>query len=55
MLEVEHIEAWRGQEVHDTHGESLGKLDEVFFDARTGEPLLLSIKSGLLGRHYGLV
>lgn len=55
MLEAEHIEDWRGQEVHDTHGESLGKLDEVFFDARTGVPVLVSIKSGLLGRHSSLV
>jgi len=55
VIGVEHIEAWRGQPVIDPDGEQLGKLDEVFFDAASGTPLLISVKSGLLGRKSTLV
>jgi PRC-barrel domain len=55
VITVEHIEAWRGQPVIDPDGQQLGKLDEVFFDAASGTPLLISIKSGLLGRKSTLV
>jgi hypothetical protein len=55
VISVEHIEAWRGQPVIDPDGEQLGKLDEVFFDAASGTPLLISVKSGLLGRKSTLV
>jgi hypothetical protein len=55
VIGVEHIEAWRGQPVIDPDGEQLGKLDEVFFDAASSTPLLISVKSGLLGRKSTLV
>lgn len=52
---AEHIENWRGKEVRDPDGESLGKLREIYFDAPSGTPVLLSIRSGLLGRHTKLI
>jgi hypothetical protein len=52
---AEHIEDWRGKEVVDPDDESMGKLQEVYFDRPTGTPLLLSIKSGLLGRHAKMI
>jgi sporulation protein YlmC with PRC-barrel domain len=55
MLEAERIEDWRGQEVQDSDGESLGKLDEVFFDPQSRAPVLIAVKSGLLGRRSSLV
>ncbi len=55
MIAVEHIEAWRGQPVLDPAGEQLGKLEEIYFDKSSGTPLLVTIKSGLLGRHSKLV
>lgn len=55
VIGVERIEAWRGQQVIDPDGEQLGKLDEVFFDAASGTPLLIAVKSGLLGRKSALV
>jgi sporulation protein YlmC with PRC-barrel domain len=55
MIEAEHIEGWRGQPVVDSAGEQLGKLDEVYFDQSTGTPMLIAIKSGLLGRRSSLV
>ena len=55
MINVEHIEGWRGQQVLDAAGEQLGKLEEIYFDKSSGTPLLVTIKSGLLGRHSKLV
>jgi len=55
MINVEHIEGWRGQPVLDPAGEQLGKLEEVYFDKSSGTPMLASVKSGLLGRHSKLV
>jgi hypothetical protein len=55
MLHVEQIHEWRGQDVLDRDGERIGKLDEVFYDAGTGEAVFVSVKSGLLGRRLNLV
>jgi hypothetical protein len=54
-IAAEHIEDWRGKEVLDPDDESMGKLREVYFDAPTGTPILLAIKSGLLGRHTKMI
>lgn len=55
MLDVERIEEWRGQEVFDPEGEKLGKVDEVYYEASSGDARFLSVKSGLLGRRSHLV
>jgi sporulation protein YlmC with PRC-barrel domain len=55
MIGVEHIEEWRGHQVLDAAGEQLGKLEDVLFDSGSGTPLLISVKSGLLGRRSALV
>jgi PRC-barrel domain protein len=55
MINVEHIESWRGQPVLDPAGEQLGKLEEIYLDRSSGTPLLAAIKSGLLGRRSKLV
>jgi hypothetical protein len=54
-IAAEHIEDWRGKDVRDPQDESVGKLQEVYFDAPTGTPLLVSVKSGLLGRHTKMI
>ena len=52
---AEHIEDWRGKEVLDPDGESVGRLREIYSDGPTGTPILLSVKSGLLGRHTKMI
>jgi sporulation protein YlmC with PRC-barrel domain len=55
MTGVERIEEWRGEAVIDADGEQLGKLEDVYFDSASGEPLLVSVRSGgLLGRKVRL-
>lgn len=55
MLSVEQIHEWRGQDVLDADGERIGKLDEVYYDAISGEAAFASVKSGLMGRRSNLV
>lgn len=55
MLEVERIDEWRGQDVLDRDGDKLGRLDDIYFDAETREPLLACVKTGLFGRRLSIV
>jgi hypothetical protein len=51
---VESIESWRGQDVLDSAGEKVGRLEEVYYDAGGDEPVLISIKHGRLGHQVKL-
>jgi sporulation protein YlmC with PRC-barrel domain len=55
MANVEQIEDWLGQDVVDADGQKVGKLDEVYYDLGSGDPVLVAVKSGLLGRHSQLI
>ncbi len=55
MLQVENIEQWKGQEVVGTEGERIGKLDEILFECRSGQPTLAVVKVGRLSKHQVLV
>ena len=47
MLGVEEIEDWVGQDVFDSGGERVGKLQEVFYLTRTGEATFATIVDDL--------
>jgi PRC-barrel domain len=51
MLQVEQIEDWLGQDVLDSAGERVGKLDDVYYAQDGQEAIFAVVKSGLLGRH----
>jgi PRC-barrel domain len=51
---VESIESWRGQDVLDSAGEKVGRLEEVYYDAAGDDPVLISIKHGRLGHQVKL-
>ncbi len=55
MPTVEGIETWRGQDVLDNAGEKAGSLGEVYYDATGENPILFSVKHGMLGRQVSLV
>jgi hypothetical protein len=55
MINVEHIEDWRGKDVVDPDGAALGKLQEVFYDRDTQTPILLAIRHGLLSRKVTMI
>ena len=54
-ISAEHIEDWRGKDVRDPDDVSLGKCQEMYFDTATQTPIVLSIKSGLFGRHPKMI
>ena len=54
MPTVESIESWRGQDILDSAGEKVGRLEEVYYDAAGDEPVLISIKHGRLGHQVKL-
>lgn len=55
MFEVERIEDWKGQDVVDPEGEKVGTLEDVYFEAGSGEAVLGAVKTGFLGRKTYLV
>jgi sporulation protein YlmC with PRC-barrel domain len=54
-VQVEQVEDWVGQEVVDSEGEKIGKLDDVFFDLQTNAATLGAVKTGLMGRKVYVV
>jgi len=49
------IAQWRGKELVDRDGERIGKLEEVYVDVETDEPMFGTVKEGLIGRHLTFV
>lgn len=54
-MEVEHIEEWKGQDVVDSDGAKIGKLEDVLFERGSRDPVFGCVKTGLFGRHLTLV
>lgn len=52
-MQIEHIEQWVGREVVDSDGESIGKLEQVYF--RGADAVLAEVKPGRLARKRLLV
>lgn len=52
-MQIEQIEQWVGRDVVDSEGETVGKLEEVYY--RGEEPVLAEVKTGLLARKRLLV
>ena len=55
MIPVENIGDWRGQDVVDANGDKLGKLEEVYYDGETDEPVFAAVKSGLVSKSLTFV
>jgi hypothetical protein len=54
-MTLENIRQWEGSEVVDPDQSRIGKLQDVYFDAETDEPLFVTVHTGLLGRHLTFV
>jgi hypothetical protein len=44
------VTEWRGTELVDRDGETIGKLERVYFDVETDEPQFATVKEGFIGR-----
>jgi PRC-barrel domain len=49
------IGEWHGKELVDRNGERIGKLEDVYVDVETNEPMFGTVKEGLIGRHLTCV
>jgi sporulation protein YlmC with PRC-barrel domain len=55
MASHQNIAEWRGKDLVDRDGEKIGKLEDVYVDVETDEPMFGTVKEGLIGRHLTFV
>lgn len=46
---------WRGKDLVDRDGGKLGKLEDVYYDVETDEPMFGTVKQGLFSKHLTFV
>jgi uncharacterized protein YrrD len=51
----ENIAEWRGKTIVDRDGDKIGKLEDVYVDVETDEPVFGTVKEGMFGRHLTFV
>jgi uncharacterized protein YrrD len=50
-----NIAEWHGKMLIDSHGEKIGKLQDVYVDVENDEPQFATVKEGFVGRHLTFV
>jgi PRC-barrel domain len=55
MAYHQDIGEWHGKTLVDRDGERIGKLEDVYVDVETNEPMFGTLKEGLIGRHLTFV
>jgi uncharacterized protein YrrD len=55
MVQHQDIAAWHGKDLIDRNGEKIGKLEDVYVDVESDEPMFGSVKEGLIARHLTFV
>jgi hypothetical protein len=55
MIMHQDIAQWHGKHLVDCDGDKIGKLEEVYVDVETDEPMFGTVKEGLIGRHLTFV
>jgi len=51
----EDVLSWRGQDMVDSDGDKIGKVEEIYLDAETNEPEWALVSSGLFGSKQSFV
>jgi uncharacterized protein YrrD len=55
MAQHQNIAEWHGKDLIDREGEKIGKLEDVYVDVETDEPMFGTVKEGLISRHLTFV
>ena len=55
MAHQENIAEWHGKTLVDRDGQKIGKLQDVYVDVETDEPMFGTVKEGLISRHLTFV
>ena len=51
----QNVAEWHGKDLIDSLGEKIGKLEDVYVDVETDEPMFGTVKEGFIGRHLTFV
>jgi uncharacterized protein YrrD len=55
MVTHRNIAEWHGKQLIDRYGEKIGKLEDVYVDFETDEPVFGTVKEGFIDRHLTFV
>jgi uncharacterized protein YrrD len=55
MAAHQNIAEWHGKDLVDRDGDKIGKLEDVYVDVESDEPMFGTVKEGLIGRHLTFV
>jgi hypothetical protein len=55
MAHHQNIAEWHGKTLVDRDGQKIGKLQDVYVDVETDEPMFGTVKEGLISRHLTFV
>lgn len=55
MPTIDEIQAWRGRDAAASDGDKIGKIEDVYLDAATGQPGWLTVAGGLFGTKVSFV
>ncbi len=55
MITHRNIAEWHGKRLVDSDGDTIGKLEDVYVDVETDEPVFGTVKEGRIGRHLTFV
>lgn len=53
--QMDEVLKWRGQEVMDSDGSKVGKIEEIYLDDETSQPEWLAVKTGMFGAKLGFI
>jgi sporulation protein YlmC with PRC-barrel domain len=55
MVEVDNIADWKGKDLIDRDGEKVGKVEDVYLDTETDDPVFVTVKEGMVSKHLTFV
>ena len=55
MAELENLREWEGKEVLDSDHAKIGRLEDVYFDSETDQPVFITVHTGLFGSRLTFV
>jgi hypothetical protein len=51
MVALENVSQWQGEDVVDPGGDKIGKMEAVYVDVDTDEPVFGAVQVGMVGKH----
>jgi uncharacterized protein YrrD len=55
LVSIRNLGEWQGKNLVDRDGEKIGKLQDVYVDVETDEPMFGTVVEGLFSRHLTFV